>query len=109
MGVAGSRSDGSRPCGAETRCFRFFKAHLSLAIWRISIPAPLTLARAAPADRAMSIKISSNLLRYRNFGQLERHVAAMVHDLGADLDQLIPQAGTGSLRVPIVESTWQRR
>jgi len=31
--------------------------------------------------------------RYSDLGQLEDGVAGVEHDLGADLDQLLPQAG----------------
>jgi hypothetical protein len=42
----------------------------------------------------MSIRISAeHLPRHRDLGQLENHVAAVAHDLGADLDQLLAQAG----------------
>jgi hypothetical protein len=34
-------------------------------------------------------------LRHRDLGHLEDGVAGMAHDLGTDLDQLLPQAGQG--------------
>jgi hypothetical protein len=34
-----------------------------------------------------------HLPSYRDFGHLERDVAATAHDLGADLDQLLAEAG----------------
>src|SRR5437870_12206949 len=42
----------------------------------------------------MSDKISANILpRHRDLGHLERDVATVADNLGADLDQLLAQAG----------------
>jgi len=37
-------------------------------------------------------EVGEHLLRHRHLGHLERDVAAVVDDLGADLDQLLAQA-----------------
>jgi hypothetical protein len=47
--------------------------------------------RPQPGDEHQDIL--EHLPRSRDLGQLERDVAAMAHDLSADLDQLIPQTG----------------
>ena len=60
--------------GAGTRCFVFFKAHLCHWCLSHSIPAPLTLVRAAPRSRALSIRISLNICSdTATSAQLERH------------------------------------
>jgi hypothetical protein len=41
----------------------------------------------------MSIRISANICRDTDLSHLKRNVAATAHDLGADLDQLLAQAG----------------
>jgi hypothetical protein len=43
--------------------------------------------------RAISNRMSANICRHRDLGQLERDVSAVADDLGADLDQLLAQAG----------------
>ena len=40
------------------------------------------------------------LPRHRNLGQLKRDVATMANNLGADLDQLLPQRGERPAPVP---------
>jgi hypothetical protein len=47
--------------------------------------------RPQPGDQREDIR--EHLSGYGDLGQLECHVAAMADDLGADLDQLLPQPG----------------
>src|SRR3546814_6708479 len=42
--------------------------------------------------------VPEQIAAYGNFGRLERDVAAMSDDLGADLDQLIPDGGQRPMR-----------
>ena len=44
-------------------------------------------------------------LRHRDLGHLEDDVAAMAHDHGADLHELLPQAG----QRPLLDRLWQRQ
>jgi hypothetical protein len=37
--------------------------------------------------------VPEQIARHRDFGHLERHVAAMSNDLGSDLDRLLPDGG----------------
>ncbi len=43
--------------------------------------------------------------RHGNLGQLERDVPAMAHDLGADLDQLVPERSQGT----VLDLLWRRQ
>jgi hypothetical protein len=93
MGAAGSRSDACELRGTRTRRFAFVKAHLSHCCLSHSIPAPLTLVRAAPAAGRRTSGYHNIPRGAADLGQPERHVAALAHDFGADLDQLLPPAG----------------
>ncbi len=45
-------------------------------------------SRTQPIDEAEDFP--KQLPRHRNLGQLESDIAAVAHDLGANLDQLLP-------------------
>ena len=50
-----------------------------------------TLGPVVPFDQAQDFL--EQFPRHRDFGHLEDGVAGVVHDLGPDLDELLPQAG----------------
>ena len=49
--------------------------------------------RGCPQSGDQPQDLLEHLPWHRNFGHLERHVAAVADDLGTDLDQLLAQAG----------------
>ena len=53
----------------------------------------------------MSDKISEHLSAHRDLGHLEGDIAAMAHDLRADLDQSLAQAG----QRPRLRRFWHRQ
>ena len=70
------------------------------------LPHLIPHARAGGArSRAMSDKISEHISAHRDLGHLEGDVAAMAHDLRADLDQLLAQAG----QRPRLRRFWHRQ
>ena len=49
-------------------------------------------ARAVPVAERSAQDLGEHVLRHRNLGHLESHIAAMADHLRADLDQLLAQA-----------------
>ena len=47
--------------------------------------------RPEPGDQRQDVR--EHLARHGDFGHLERDVAPVAHNLGADLDQVLPQTG----------------
>jgi hypothetical protein len=89
----------ARPRGAGTRCFAFVKAHLCRRrVWHLT-RSPVHAGAGGARSRAMSIRISLNIWRGTatsaiwKVSHLEGHIATVADDFGADLDQLLAQAG----------------
>jgi hypothetical protein len=90
-----AKSPGCPPRSAGTRCFAFIiKAHPLPSPSAASDPhLPVMPVRAAPAAGRSATGFPEHLLWHRYLGHLEGYVAAVADDLGADLDQLLSQAG----------------
>jgi len=65
----------------------------AVVVCRICLVLPVMPARAAPGAGRSATGFPEQLPPHGDLGHLEGHVAAVTDDLGADLDQLLPQAG----------------
>src|SRR6516225_5480221 len=90
----------NRPRGeAGTRGFPFIKAHSSSYLSAPSRSRSLSWwRRRCPQSGDEHQDVVEHLPRHHDLGHLERHLAAMADDFGADLDQLLP--GWSATKVP---------
>ena len=88
-----AKSSGCPPRSAGTRCFAFIKAHLCRRCLSQRPRSPVHAGAGGPQPGDQRQNFLEHLPRHRDLGHLECDVAAVAHDLGADLNQLLAQAG----------------